>query len=94
MSGTNVLLVGANFINKGAEAMAKTVRQELAKAVPDLRCAIVVTADQAEAARAGTALEEARAAVGPLAEHLADTLEIEHGPIERLAITDVLPALI
>jgi polysaccharide pyruvyl transferase WcaK-like protein len=52
MSGTNVLLVGANFINKGAEAMAKTVRQELAKAAPDLRCAIVVTADQAEAARA------------------------------------------
>lgn len=52
MSSNNYLLVGANFINKGAEAMAKTVQQKLRQNNPDARCFIVVTEAQAPVAKA------------------------------------------
>lgn len=52
MPSNNYLLVGANFINKGAEAMAKTVQQRLVQANPDARCFIIVTEAQAPVAKA------------------------------------------
>jgi len=46
-----ILLRGAGFANKGAEAMLKTVRYELGKRLAPVRFQVIVQANQATAAR-------------------------------------------